>query len=339
MPTSSTAPELSPDYRPEGDFQALKGLVNLDAIRTNTEWPPPLPKALRTPIEIYDRGKPETYARGWIAPDPMPIVSFQSDTDTDTDTDTDAAAEPSKDLLEIDARKYGFRFHFNPTAFTEAYSNTEATDPIRTLRALSMAQRPLLAKETGASFDLDLLLTRQYDMRILRTNNWRDAYVGITEKQREAILTRGTMADIEYIFRLINGKTFPTWWDVLGDGSGDWGMFLPRPVIVSLGDGPTSHRLRGFFSSMSITHTIFAPGMIPILSRVNVKIERLLDSMHRPVDWDDPNSSATSVRNTATSLSASTSARPSTSGGYPNTGSTSVSRSSVTLAGSTIGGR
>lgn len=328
MPTSSTAPELSPDYRPEGDFQAVKGLVNLDAIRTNTEWPPPLPKALRTPIEIYDRGKPETYARGWIAPDPMPVMSFQPD--------ADAAAEPSKDLLEIDARRYGFRFHFNPTAFTEAYSNTEATDPIRTLRALNMAERPLLAKETGSSFDLDLLLTRQYDMRILRTNNWRDAYVGITDKQREAILTRGTMADIEYIFRMINGKTFPTWWDVLGDGSGDWGMFLPRPVIMSLGDGPTSHRLRGFFSSMSITHTIFAPGMIPILSRVNVKIERLLDSMHRPVDWDDPNSSATAVRNTSTSTSTST--RPTVTGGYSDARDLAASRTPVTLAGANITG-
>lgn len=293
------ATELSSDYRPEGDFQSVKDLVNLEDIRTRTEWNPPVPKDLRAPAYIYDRGRPETYARGWMAPDPMPVVRYEAAAEDAAEQQGEGEDNgPTGDFYDLDSRKYGFKFHFNPTSFSESYANTEATDPIRTLRMLSMADRPMLSKETGSSFDLDLLLTRQYDMRILRTETWPEHYVGLTEKQRGAILTRGTMVDVESIFRLINGKTFPVWWDVLNEGSADWGAFLPRPVILSLGDGPNSHRLRGFFSSMQISHTIFAPGMIPILTRVQVKIERLLDSMHRPVDWDDPNSSQTRERNT-----------------------------------------
>ncbi len=205
---------------------------------------------------------------------------------------TNPGVAAGADNLGFDRREYGFRFLMNPTTYGEGYTNTPGTDVVQFARAYAASKIPMLGKQTGASLDLELFLTRVDDMRVLRRDNWKDFYpdtATMTEDDRKAILTRGTMYDIEYLFRLSNGKQFDVWWGG-GMKTSDWGVFLPAPVIVSLGDTKGSQRIRGIMGSLNITHDLFAPGMVPIITRINISIERMVDYQSQGVDWEGDSS-------------------------------------------------
>lgn len=211
------------------------------------------------------------------------------------------------DNLGFDRREYGFRFLMNPTTYGEGYTNTPGTDVVEFARAYASSKVPMLGKQTGASMTLELFLTRVDDMRILRRDNWKDYYpdtASMTEDDRKAILTRGTMNDIEYLFRLSNGKQFETWWSA-GMKTSDWGVFLPAPVIVSIGDSKGSQRIRGIMGGLSITHDLFAPGMVPIITRISLNIERMVDYQSQGVDWEGDATDSALVTKPASSSSVS----------------------------------
>lgn len=287
-------------------FDKVKTLINLDSIRKEREWNPPTPDVFQ--------GREDLTMRGWIVPDPMPVTGYAlakatdgagSTTATTTSTGgTNNASgqqgQPSsyaKNNLGIDeapgAVKYGFRFHFNPTEYSEMYSNTSGVDPIGFLRMLHQRDLPVMSKQTGATGNVELLLSRVDDIRILRRPDYQDYYTAgtfaprlpITDEQRDEILSRGTMADLEYLFRVINGKRWKTWWSTYD--TADWGIFLPRPVIISVGDYEHSQRFRVLVSSMSINHVVFAPGMVPVITTVSMSLERLFDNMDKGVEWSE----------------------------------------------------
>jgi len=115
------------------------------------------------------------------------------------------------------------------------------------------------------------------------------------------IRQRGTMYDIDYLYRAANGvwmmpdaieatnkrddkkkkgdkkkKKEP---DYVGQGkgwpyeSGDIGMLLPTSMWLSIGK---SMRYYGWVESISYTHELFSSDMIPILTRVGLSFQRLL---------------------------------------------------------------
>lgn len=303
-PPTSTQPSasstLSKDYSATGDFAATKRLFNLATIRSQTRWNPPTPKEAASTFLVRNNQV------GWMAPDPMQLTGYTAAPNTLKDK-----RDANRDQFDFAKRTYGVRFHFNPTNVSESFSNTQGTDPIRSLQAITSVPRPPLAKQSGATFNFDIFFSRVFDMRVLRQPQsvWRSAYSptlshyepNVNENEmRDQVLSRGTMIDVEYIFRLVNGKPFPVWWSDSPDGSADWGAFFPRPVVVSFGDEQTSRRLRGFLTSMSVSHQQFAPGMVPIYTTVSLAMERLLDSQAAPVDWDNPDKAVTVTTPSAT---------------------------------------
>lgn len=288
-------------------FGAYKRTFSKANIRANTSWNPPIPNTL---------GNDDTRARrnlvGWIAPDPMPLTGYDLTKagTVPTSDDPKVTVDPTKDRMGYDAKdrkdRYGFRFLMNPTTVSESYSNTNGVDPISFLKTLQQMKAPILAKESGASMDLELFLTRVDDMHILRMDNWQDFYgpEKMTTEHREQLLSRGTMYDIEFLFRLVNVKRYPTWWSDIP--TADWGIFLPRPVIVSIGDTAsiftdgtqavggavgnqdvTPLSIRALISSMSFEHQVFSAGMVPVVTTVHLQLERLFDQMSQGVQWEN----------------------------------------------------
>lgn len=261
-------------------FEAYAGLVDLPSIRSKTKWNPPIPKVLDNAAR-----RARNTPRGWFAADPMLITGYELATPgtkpaADLPTSTGEA-----DSFGFDSREYGFRFLFNPSHVSEAYTNTNQVDPIAFMRTLQKMDVPVITQQSGSTMSLELFLSRVDDMRILRRSNWASYYPGtVSEEDRKQLLQRGTMHDLEYLFRLTNGKRFPTWWNDVQ--SSDWGVFFPRPILVSIGDGPTSIRIRAIISSLNISHTVFAPGMIPTVTTITVSLERLLDQMTQGIAWD-----------------------------------------------------
>lgn len=269
---------------------AYKALVNFGTIAANTRWNPPIPyramanSPLKNPV-------------GWIAADPMPITGYdikppdapESSTPYTpvTQSTQQAVDAANKDNLGLDQRTYGFRFLMNPTTYSEAYTSASQLDPISFVRTLSEMSQASPSQNSGSSADLELFLSRRDDMHLLRRPNWQDYYPSpLSAEDREQLLQRGTLYDLEFIFRMLNGKRQKVWWDTTDLGAGDWGVFIPRPVIISLG-GPSSIRLRAILSAFSVSHTIMAPGMIPVVTTLKLGIERMLDQTVRLVDWSE----------------------------------------------------
>jgi hypothetical protein len=75
----------------------------------------------------------------------------------------------------------------------------------------------------------------------------------------------GTLADIEYLYKAING---PGWVNqATGRKSSDIGFLSPTLLRVDI--GPLSYL--GYVNSMSVNHTMFSKGMIPMVTDVTIQ--------------------------------------------------------------------
>lgn len=181
---------------------------------------------------------------------------------------------------------YGFRFHFNPPNLVEAYSRPMDVNYLKYIKAISMADKPMISPKTGSYSQIELLLARRDDVARLR--GWEDwpvakreevarNFYGIgnaTVEQVNEIYTKGTGSDIEYLFRVLNGDPFDTWH---GESS-NFGMLMPTMVNVFVGDSLGARKMRGVINSVSWVHQQFAAGMVPVYTQLQISFTRMPDS-------------------------------------------------------------
>ena len=94
----------------------------------------------------------------------------------------------------------------------------------------------------------------------------------ITQHDLEMIYTRGTMYDIEYIYRVALGTAYNT---NLRGYTADLGYFYSTPLILSLGPGMIYPVL---LSGLDYTHQIFTKEMVPIYTEVSMSFGVLPDA-------------------------------------------------------------
>jgi len=90
------------------------------------------------------------------------------------------------------------------------------------------------------------------------------------------------MADIEYLFKAINGggvyitdpktgkTTYQAWTNGLGKVTADTGYLTSSIIAVQFGPPGDSLSYTGWFESISIAHSKFTENMIPLTSQVNI---------------------------------------------------------------------
>lgn len=90
--------------------------------------------------------------------------------------------------------------------------------------------------------------------------------------QLKTLMKLGTMADIEYIFKMINGEGMNgvTRKNALGRKTADIGFLSPTAIAVQFGPNSDSLSYVGWVEGISITHTMFTEDMIPIHSELTV---------------------------------------------------------------------
>lgn len=169
--------------------------------------------------------------------------------------------------------KYGFRFHFNPEVYAERYARQMDVNWLSYLQTLAQSSIPPASSYTGTTLTLNLLLARRDDVRICAREDYADFYTTITPEDRELIRTMGTMYDLEYLFRVINGDPMETWHGT----SADFGFMMNRAVVISVGNSPGARKLRGIINNMGWTHQQFAPGMVPVYTQLTLNISRIPD--------------------------------------------------------------
>ena len=245
----------------------------------------------------------DTYRRGriwWKANPDISVVKYDSNNTITTEKTTSGDVN----------RKYGFQFLWNPESFgTNVSVQLEATPTVQD-RFLGVSGA--FPGTEAISFTLRLDRTNDFACAatLLNDNNtgiirrikplptYSDSSMEAFEKFyrldtsfqvgprtgtiREKIgdlMRRGTLADLEYLYRAINGRgpgmsekgREVEWVNGRGIKTADIGWLMPTLLHVDV--GPLSYD--GYVNALQVNHLAFTPEMIPIRTDVVISIQIL----------------------------------------------------------------
>jgi hypothetical protein len=180
---------------------------------------------------------------------------------------------------DSDVTMYGFKFLYNPTEVSMSWGIAEGFNPEVTRSGADGGIGPVGAGIDQSTVDFTLLLNRLEDMKYIDSNGLRSTvknpYPGNFNNPEDLkmIYKKGTMYDIEYLFRTINGPN-AIYQSGLNDKTADQGFLIGARVELHLGDG-LRYLVR--LGSLSINHTVFNDRMVPLLSNVQISCHRFYD--------------------------------------------------------------
>jgi hypothetical protein len=188
--------------------------------------------------------------------------------------------------LKNDDRKWGFQFLWNPSEIsTNVARNMDITpsaaDTLRVVSGVFPGQETV---------NFNILLDRVNDFACIRSSKVKDfndfskfytaSYPGQGKQafgeQLEALMRQGTMADLEYLFRAINGSGMGVekWGTLMGKRTANLGYLQPTLLGISLGpDRLNNLSYVGWLSNIAINHNMFTQDMIPMRTTVTLSIE------------------------------------------------------------------
>jgi hypothetical protein len=208
-------------------------------------------------------------------------------------------SQSQNNTVALDPQMYGFKFLYNPKEVAMSWNQLMAMDPpfeASGQDAYSIVSATLIA----STVEVTLLLNRIGDFAYINENGYNPGF-GTTDLSPDAVIERirqtgassvnnpypdnvslddikeiykkGTMYDLEYLFKTINGP-HATFISQLNGKTADRGWIRPTFVELHLGDG-MHYRVR--VRDLSVTHSIFNSRMVPILSSVHLVLGRFND--------------------------------------------------------------
>ena len=186
----------------------------------------------------------------------------------------------NKDTGNYDGNLYGFKFLYNPSEVNMTWAVAEGMNWEGIQAGLDPGTAPTSALN-NSTISFSLLLNRIHDMGYLDSNGLK---AGVTNpypefrvppgtdrnKELALIYEKGTMYDLEYLFKSIAGlnATFNT---AFNDVSADVGWLYGFQVELHLG---SKLRYKVRLTGLDVTHQMFNDKMVPILSQVNLSFAR-----------------------------------------------------------------
>ena len=199
----------------------------------------------------------------------------------------------------LDTKMYGFKFLYNPKEVAMVWGIMDQMDPEFVASgqdAFSVISAGLMASTVSVS----IILNRIEDDNYLNEDGtFKDGInpypISVPLEDRKEIWQKGTMYDLEYLFRTLNGPRAKFNSPLNGDTS-DRGWL--RPSIVELHLGLRMHyRVR--VQNLQIAHTIFNERMVPIFTSVKLDLGRFNDGPgHTTKQQDVPPTSSGSGSST-----------------------------------------
>ena len=208
----------------------------------------------------------------------------------------DTSVNAQDKLGQFDPQMYGFKFLYNPTTVGMAWGSMSSMSP--DFEAAGQDKfNPIMAGLASSTIAVSLLINRIEDMNILSTTGLKssnartdreveralaqignkavqDAYpIEIPPSELAEIYKRGTMYDLEYLFKTINGPN-AVFLSSLNNYTADKGWIRPQVVELHLGQ---SMRYRGRITDLSVNHAVFDARMVPVLSTLNITFARFPD--------------------------------------------------------------
>ena len=197
-------------------------------------------------------------------------------------------ANSQKEDLKLDKQMYGFKFLYNPTTVSMGWGVQANMDPDY-MSSGEEIFNPISANLITSTVVFEVLLNRIADFNHLKSDgsivgSYPYGQIDVPVEERKQIYDRGTMYDLEYFFKTINGPR-ATFTSKYNGVTADAGWLLPSSLELHLGAG-MRYRIR--INEVSINHAIFNSRMVPILSTVRFVCGRYNDGPGTPISIAPP---------------------------------------------------
>lgn len=203
---------------------------------------------------------------------------------TDLGAKAGAASDSTKggadaSLVKADM-KYGFQFLWNPSSISSSVSRNMDITPSSADRLKSVVG----AFPGQETVSFNIVIDRINDFACLKalpnaktlSSYYGTGYPGETEPfgtKIENLMKQGTMADLEYLFRAINGGS-ENWNTLLGKRTANIGFLMPTLLGLVLGPSATNNlSYVGWLTGLTMQHEMFTEEMIPLRTTVSINME------------------------------------------------------------------
>lgn len=240
--------------------------------------------------------------KGYVVPD----VTYSADWAANAEgTDVDVSAQLRKNSIIVLSKKpviYGFKFMYNPATIDFSVSTYPGVN-IGYLYSGKTTAMPTGVENSGSTIALSFPITRIDDMQfinVIAAGSSTTVYDGsslrtitsdttkytmdnpqavygktgaffVDQEDVQGIGSRGTMYDLEFLFRAVLGRK---WQTVYRGQTADVGLLFSVPLKLVL-SSTMVYRVR--ISGVSFTHRSFTPDMVPIYTDVALSFERIPD--------------------------------------------------------------
>lgn len=203
-------------------------------------------------------------------------------------TYSETAANLKKQLTDkqkkakYDTKPYGFRFHYNPTSISMTYGSMDKLAPEQ-FRDEVQVFNPITPLNVGG-LSFELYLNRIDDLSYIQSNGTLE-YGGktfvsdtlypetVNPSELKQIYRKGTMYDLEYLFRAIHGGG-NDYTSLFRGKTADLGWISRAAVEVHLGDGL---RFLVSLNNIGVNHILFNDRMVPMLTVLTIQGSRFMD--------------------------------------------------------------
>ena len=196
---------------------------------------------------------------------------------------TNLSKASSQTSNKYDENLYGFKFLYNPTEVGMAWGLVEGVNWELIQSGLDKIQ-PIGAGLTQTTISFSVLLNRINDMSYLDSNGLIPGVTnpyetfktksGNINDELKMVYQKGTMYDMEYFFKTVNGFN-SVYTSSLNGETADQGWLNGIPVELHLGAG-LRYLVR--ISNIDINHLMFNERMVPIKSMLNLTCTRFYDN-------------------------------------------------------------
>jgi hypothetical protein len=178
---------------------------------------------------------------------------------------------------KFDLQKYGFKFLYNPTNVSMAWGLMSSMDPTFEATGLDKFQA-VSAGLLSSTIEFEIMLNRIADFDYINENGLRssgkDPYpLTVSNDDLKQVYRKGTMYDIEYLLKTINGPN-GDFNSALNGLTADRAWMRPSIVELHLGAGM---RYRVRIANLSVNHIFFNNRMVPTLSTIKLTCARFND--------------------------------------------------------------
>lgn len=182
-------------------------------------------------------------------------------------------------LVQADM-KYGFQFLWNPSSISSSVSRNMDITPSSADRLKSVVG----AFPGQETVSFNIVIDRINDFACLKalpnantlSSYYGTGYPGETEPfgtKIQNLMKQGTMADLEYLFKAINGGS-ENWKTLLGKPTANIGFLMPTLLGLVLGPSTTNNlSYVGWLTGLTMQHEMFTEEMIPLRTTVSINME------------------------------------------------------------------